>query len=89
MSLVHVERLAAAAGIVCRRESLRAADLAAADEILLTSTPNCLLPVTRFDGRPVGGGRPGPLHRLLLAAWSRDVGLDIAAQARRHAAGRD
>jgi branched-subunit amino acid aminotransferase/4-amino-4-deoxychorismate lyase len=57
-------------------------DVAAADEILLTSTPNCLLPVTRFDGLPIGGGRPGPLFGRLLAAWSRDVGLDIAAQAR-------
>ena len=85
VSLAQLERLAAAAGISCRRDSLRVADLAAAEEILLTSTPNCILPATRFDGRPVGTGRPGPVQRLLLAAWSRDVGLDIAGQARLHA----
>lgn len=85
ISLAHVERLAAGEGIAYRRESLCGADLATADEILLTSTPSCLLPATRFDGRPVGDGRPGPVQRRLLAAWSRDVGIDIAAQARLHA----
>jgi branched-chain amino acid aminotransferase len=82
VSLAHVERLAATLGIACRRDSLRATDLAGADEILLTSTPSCILPATRFDGRPVGSGRPGPVLQQLLAAWSHDVGLDIAAQAR-------
>ena len=65
-----------------RERSLRAADLATADEILLTSTPSCILPATRFDGRPVGTGKPGPVYRRLLAAWSDAVSLDIAAQAR-------
>jgi branched-chain amino acid aminotransferase len=82
VSLGHARRLAATLDIPWREASLTAADLAAADEILLTSTPNCILPATRFDGRPVGGGRPGPVFRALLDAWSADVGLDIAAQAR-------
>jgi branched-chain amino acid aminotransferase len=82
VSLGHARRLAAAEGIAWRESHLTAADLAAADEILLTSTPSCILPVTRCDGRPVGPGRPGPVYRRILAAWSRDVGLDIAAQAR-------
>ena len=86
VSLRHARRLADAAGIRWEERSLRAADLAAADEILLTSTPSCILPVTRFDGRPIGAGRPGPVGRRLLAAWSAEVGLDIAAQARHHAA---
>jgi branched-subunit amino acid aminotransferase/4-amino-4-deoxychorismate lyase len=82
VSLAHARRLAEAAGFTWRERSLVASDLAAADEILLTSTPTCLLAVTRFDGRPVGRGSPGPIHRRLLAAWSRGVALDIAAQAR-------
>jgi branched-subunit amino acid aminotransferase/4-amino-4-deoxychorismate lyase len=61
-------------------------DLAVADEVLLTSTPWCLLPVTRFEGRPVGRGEPGPVFRRLLTAWSEMVGIDIAAQADRFAA---
>lgn len=82
VSLGFVRRLAERCGIPWRERSLRAADLAAAAEILLTSTPSCILPATRFDGRPVGQGIPGPTFRRLLAAWSDDVGLDIAAQAR-------
>jgi len=82
VSLGHLRTLARAEGLSFCETPLTRADVAAADEILLTSTPNCLLPVTRFDGVAVGGGRPGPLFGRLLAAWSRDVGLDIAAQAR-------
>jgi len=82
VSLAFARRLAERLGIPWWERSLRAADLAAADEILLTSTPSCILPATRFDGRPVGGGLPGPVYRRLLDAWAADVGLDIAAQAR-------
>ena len=85
VSLAFARRLAEREGIPWRERPLTAADLAAAAEILLTSTPSCILPATRFDGRPVGTGAPGPVYRRLLAAWSADVGLDIAAQARRHA----
>ncbi len=52
--------------------------MAAADEVLLTSTSMCVLPVTRFNGRPIGAGRPGKVFGDLLAAWSRLAGVDIA-----------
>ena len=83
ISLAHLHTLAHGLGIGWQERSLSLADLAAADEILLTSTPNCLLPVTRLDGQAVGDGRPGPLFARLRAAWGRDVGIDIAPQARR------
>ena len=83
ISLAHLHTLAHGLGIGWQERSLSLADLAAADEILLTSTPNCLLPVTRLDGQAIGDGRPGPLFARLLAAWSRDVGIEIATQARR------
>jgi branched-chain amino acid aminotransferase len=82
VSLHYLRQLAEESGIPWHETSLREADLAAADEILLTSTPNCLLPATQFNGRRVGGGRPGPVFRSLLARWGETVGLDIAAQAR-------
>lgn len=85
VSLGFARELATGLGIAWEERSLRQADLAAADEILLTSTPNCLVPATRFDGRPVGAGRPGSACRRLLAAWSEAAGIDIAAQARHHA----
>ncbi|MFM8951558.1 MAG: aminotransferase class IV [Planctomycetaceae bacterium] len=82
VSLAFVRRLTERLAIPWHERSLRSADLVAADEILLTSTPSCILPATRFDGEPVAAGTPGPVYRRLLAAWSDDVGLDIAAQAR-------
>jgi branched-subunit amino acid aminotransferase/4-amino-4-deoxychorismate lyase len=82
VSLKFARDLAAAAGLDWIERSLTVADLASADEILLTSTPSCILPATRFDGRPVGDGRPGAVYRRLLEAWNRAVGIDIAGQAR-------
>jgi branched-subunit amino acid aminotransferase/4-amino-4-deoxychorismate lyase len=82
VSLAFTRRLAERLGIEWFERSLRVADLAAADEILLTSTPSCILPATRLDGQAVGSGGPGPVYRRLLDAWSADVGLDIAGQAR-------
>lgn len=60
-------------------------DLAGADEAFLTSTPTCLLPVTKFNGQPIGSGRPGPVFRKLIDAWSQAVGLDIVEQMQRGA----
>jgi branched-subunit amino acid aminotransferase/4-amino-4-deoxychorismate lyase len=64
-----------------------------ADEAFLTSTPYCLMPVTRINGAAIGDGRPGPMAKRLLAAWSEEVGLDIEKQiqdgARRREAARD
>jgi branched-chain amino acid aminotransferase len=63
-------------------------ELATADEVFLTSTSVCIVPVTKVDDAPISGGTPGPLYRQLLAAWSTRVGVDVAAQARQFA-GRD
>lgn len=57
-----------------------------ATEVLLTSTPWCLLPVTSIDGIPVGDGRPGPIYRRLLAGWNELTGLDVAQQGQSFAA---
>ena len=85
VSLAFARGLAERLEIPWEERSLAAADLVVAEEILLTSTPSCILPATRFDGRPVGPGRPGPVFRRLLEAWSESVGIDIALQARHHA----
>ena len=85
VSLGFLQGLAELLGIGWEMRSLTTENLATADEILLTSTPSCLLPATRFDGQPVGSGHPGPVQRRLLAAWSEGIGLDIAGQARAQA----
>lgn len=83
ISLAEVIDLAGQLGIPVTHRDLTVADLAAADEVLLTSTPWCVLAVTRLDGQPIGDGRPGPLVRRLLAAWSQRVGVEVVAQAER------
>ncbi|MBI3864521.1 MAG: aminotransferase class IV [Planctomycetia bacterium] len=53
-----------------------------ADEAFTASTPYCLLPVTKINGLAIGDGRPGPIWRALMAAWSELVGIDIIQQMR-------
>ena len=55
-------------------------ELVHASEAFLTSTPHCMLPVTRFNNRPIGQGVPGPVFQQLISAWSKLVGLDIVGQ---------
>jgi branched-subunit amino acid aminotransferase/4-amino-4-deoxychorismate lyase len=85
VSLEVAIELARGLGISYSERTIRPADVSVADEAYLTSTPNCLLPVSRFAGRPIGDGRPGPIFGRMLAAWNELVGVDIAAQAVRFA----
>jgi len=57
-------------------------ELSSADEAFISSTPCCLLPVTQFNGRPIGVGSPGPMYRRLMDEWSQLVGVDIIEQMR-------
>lgn len=57
-------------------------DVLSADEVYLTSTSSCIIPVVRLDGQPIGAGQPGPMYARFLNAWSDLVGIDIAGQAR-------
>lgn len=85
ISLAVLSELAASLRLPFVERDIRPAELSAADEVLVTSTSVCLLPVVRVDDKPVGGGAPGAVYRRLLEAWSRLIGVDIAAQARRFA----
>lgn len=85
ISLATVVELAHEAGISVGERDLTVADVASADEVLLTSTSMCLLPVKRLNGRPIGSGQPGEIFHSLLTAWSARVGIDIVAQAERFA----
>ena len=76
--------LAGQLGVQALEEDLQPYDFYTADEVFFTSTPFCLLPVTQVDKRVIGDGKPGPLTRQLLAAWSEAVGVDIVDQAQHH-----
>jgi branched-chain amino acid aminotransferase len=59
---------------------LMRADLATADEAFLSSSVAGILPVTRFDGAPIGDGHPGP--------WTRRARADREAMIRAGAGSR-
>lgn len=85
ISIAEAFELAETLGVTVVERDLTPQDVASADEVLLGSTPLCLLPVTRFNGRPIANGKPGDIFRQLLAAWSKSVGVDIIAQAEQFA----
>ena len=51
-----------------------------ADEIFLTSTSLCIVPVRSFCGEPVRGGFPGPVTAALTQAYVELVDFDFVAQ---------
>jgi branched-subunit amino acid aminotransferase/4-amino-4-deoxychorismate lyase len=80
VSRATVIELAAKLGIPFVERDFQVYNVINADEAFLSSTPFCLMPVTKVNGVGIGDGRPGPVYRRLLAAWSERVGLDIARQ---------
>jgi branched-subunit amino acid aminotransferase/4-amino-4-deoxychorismate lyase len=85
ISLMFARKLCDSIAIQNIERDLGIDDLLTAEEVLLTSTPNCLLPVVRVNGKPIGDGRPGQVFHKLLGVWNDAVGLDIVAQAKRFA----
>jgi len=85
VSLGVVQELAAKIDVPFVTRPLLVDELCSADEVMLASTSICALPVVECDARPIGDGRPGPIFRRLLGAWSDLVGVDVADQARRYA----
>jgi branched-chain amino acid aminotransferase len=75
-----MEELCPQLGIEMIEKNLETYDLYDADEIFVTSTPMCMLPVVRFNGTPVGTGKVGPMFTRLLDQWSKNTGVDIPGQ---------
>ena len=71
-----VLELAAANGIPYEVRRIAAAEVFAADELLLTSSTKEVLAITQLDGKPVGSGKPGAMFARLHALYQdfkRDV----------------
>ena len=79
ISLGFVKQLARRLEIPFSYRPLTPEELLSADEVLFTSTPYCLLPVSRV-GERVYTGRT--CFRNLLNAWNNSVGLNIEVQAK-------
>jgi branched-subunit amino acid aminotransferase/4-amino-4-deoxychorismate lyase len=80
VSRATVIDLAAELGISFVERDIQVFTAVNADEAFLASTPYCLMPVTRINGTAIADGKPGPIYRRLLDAWSRLVGLNIEQQ---------
>jgi len=89
VSREFVARLAANLGMAFGSTRIAVEDLLRANEAFITSTPHCLLPVTRFNQQSVGDGKPGLVFHRLIDAWSDHVGVNIIEQMREGAKARE
>jgi branched-chain amino acid aminotransferase len=55
----------------CDVRGVEAREVAEASEIFISSTAGGIMPVTRYEGRPVGDGRPGALTRRVEELYWR------------------
>ena len=83
VSRLTITELAKSLSIPVIETNIQPYDVYTADEAFLCSTPYCILPVGKVDGRQIGDAVPGDITNQLLAAWSEKVGLDIVDQLRR------
>lgn len=75
-------RLAEKLGIPFVVKDIQVHSVMNADEAFTATTPYCMMPVTKINGVAIGDGRPGPVWKRLMAAWSELVGLDVVQQIR-------
>ena len=53
------------------QRDLRLEDVYAADEMAICASIGGVIPVTSLDGKPIGGGRPGPRTMAMREARER------------------
>lgn len=68
-----VMSVAQRAGIPVHKQSLTPAEAAVCDELFLAVTTKGIVPVTLFDGRPVGSGASGTLTNTLISDFQEFV----------------
>jgi branched-chain amino acid aminotransferase len=64
-----VLELAAELSLPVHETQLHPHDMYGADEVFITSTVREIVPVVKVDDLQVGGGKPGPISKQLLAAY--------------------
>lgn len=68
-------------GVRFEAREIAEAELREADEILVTSATKEVLAVVALDGKPVGGGKPGPVYAAYQRAKQREAQALRAAAA--------
>lgn len=67
-----VAEIAADLQMRCEFRPVRVEELDTADEIFSSTTAGGITPITSYNGRPIGDGRPGPVTRRILDLyWQR------------------
>lgn len=75
-----IGELCAELGIPVVEKNIEVYDVYTADEAFMTGTPFCMLPVTSFNGNPIGTGEVGPGFNRLISKWSENTQVDIVGQ---------
>lgn len=65
-----VMQIASNAGLTTIEKTLTPAEAAACSELFLAVTTKDIVPITQFDGQPVGNGHVGPLCKKLIAEFA-------------------
>jgi branched-subunit amino acid aminotransferase/4-amino-4-deoxychorismate lyase len=80
VTLETVRRLSGPLGLQFAERDLQIHDVVNADEAWLCTTPYFLAAAVKINGIPIASGRPGPVWRRLMDAFSAEVGVDVAQQ---------
>ena len=84
ISMETLLELAEADGIPVDEGDYSSREVYEADEVFVTGTRYCLLPVATLNGVNLGEELPGSVTHRLQTAWSDRVGLDFVQQALDH-----
>lgn len=68
-----MEELADTEGIPFSARPISQQEVDEADELMLSSATKELLPITTYNGKPVGSGKPGPVYTLLRAGYDKAI----------------
>jgi len=68
-----LEELTKAANIPFELRPITQAEVEAADELMVSSATREVLSVVEYDGKPVADGKPGPVYKLLRAAYDEQI----------------
>ena len=64
-----IAEIAQAAGLALEYRNISEAEVRGADEVWVTSSSKEVLAIVTLDGRPVAGGKPGPVFRRVHALY--------------------
>lgn len=65
--------IAGGLGVPAVQAALKLREFEVADEVFLSSTTRGIMPVVRVGGRPIGGGRPGPVTMRLVDGLRAEI----------------